>query len=149
MKLFFTLFFSILMSSCPSNQKKSEITSLYKGSLAGDGSEGFIKENLVINSVDKWKEFLTKIDDTNTISTEFKNSVDFSKNTILVAIDAKKTTGGFSVEILNKIQNNDKLQVTVLSKGPKPTDMVTMSLTQPIHIVKINKTNKEIIFVNK
>ena len=35
------------------------------------------------------------------------------------------------------------------SKGPKRTDMVTMSLTQPIHIVKINKTNNEVIFVTQ
>ena len=150
MRISLAIFFSIFMSSCPTNnQDVNMITSLFKASLSGDGSEGFVKENLVINSKEEWKEFLLKADVTNTISTEFKDAVDFKKNTILVAIDAKKTTGGFSIEISKIIENKGKLQAIITSKGPKPTDMAMMILTQPIHIVKIPKNNKEIIFVTK
>lgn len=148
MKLFLTIIFSVLMSTCPNNQKEG-IVSLYKGSLKGDGSEGFTRQNLVINSVRDWNDFLIKLDTTNTVFKAFENSIDFKNNTILIAIDSKKTTGGFSTTIVKTVQKGNKLQVMVDSKGPKPTDMVTMSLTQPIHIVKINKTNKEVIFVTQ
>lgn len=148
MKLIFVLLFSVFMTSCPSNQDNS-IISLYNGSLAGSGEEGFKKENLVINSEREWKEFLTKLDSANSISSQFKNIIDFSKNTVLVAIDNKSNTGGVSINITEITQKNSKLFVNVTSKGPKPTDMVAMVLTQPIHIVKIQKTNKEVIFVTK
>jgi hypothetical protein len=136
------------MTSCPSNQDSS-IVSLYKGSLAGNGEEGFKKENLVINSEKSWKEFLVKIDSSNSISSQFENTIDFSKSTILVAVDNKSNTGGVSINISEITQKNSKLLVNIASKGPKPTDMVAMVLTQPIHIVKISKTDKEIVFVTK
>ena len=66
MKLFLTIIFSVLMSTCPNNQKEG-IVSLYKGSLKGDGSEGFTRQNLVINSVRDWNDFLIKLDTTNTV----------------------------------------------------------------------------------
>ena len=46
-------------------------------------------------------------------------------------------------------EEKSKLLITIESKGPKPTDMVTMVLTQPIHIVKIPKTKKDIVFVTE
>ncbi len=149
MKIILAVFFSFLMNSCPSNQENDTINSLYKGSLTGDGIEGFLQENIVINSVNEWKEFLSKIDVHNNISNQFENSIDFSKNTVLVAIDSRRNTGGFSIEIERVVQKEGKLLVAVTSNGPKPTDMVTMALTQPIHIVNISKTDKEVVFVTK
>ena len=148
MKIFFTILFGILITSCPNNQD-SGIVTLYKGSLGGNGEEGFKKENLVINSEKKWKEFLVKLDSSNSISSQFENTIDFSKSTILVAVDNKSNTGGVSINILETEQKGSKLLVNIMSKGPKPTDMVAMVLTQPIHIVKISKTNKEVVFVTK
>lgn len=145
MKIILTIFFSFLMSSCPANQETDTMTSIYQGSLKGDGSEGFAKQNIVINSTAEWQYFLTKI----AVDNQFKDVIDFSKQTVLIAIDSKRNTGGFSIAISKKIEKEGKLQVTITSEGPKPTDMVTMALTQPIHIVKINKTNKEISFVTK
>ncbi len=147
MKIILTIFFSFLMSSCPNNnnQETAEIISIYQGSLKGDGSEGFTKQNIVINSRAKWQDFLAKT----TVDTQFKDAIDFSKQIVLVAVDSKRNTGGFSIEISKTVKKESKLHVTILSEGPKPTDMVTMALTQPIHIVKINKTSKEIVFVTK
>ena len=147
MKIILTIFFSLLMSSCPSNnnQETAAMISIYEGSLKGDGSEGFTKQNIVINSTAEWQDFLTKT----SVDSQFKDAIDFSQKTVLVAVDSKRNTGGFSIEVSEIIKKEGKFQVTISSEGPKPTDMVTMSLTQPIHIVKINKTSKEIVFVTK
>lgn len=147
MKIMFTIFFSILLASCPNgNQENQEkMNSLYKGTLHGNGIGKFEKENLVIKSEKEWQAFLLKADASN----QFNDLVEFSKSIIVVVIDAQKNTGGFSIEISKIKEEKSKLLINIESKGPKPTDMVTMSLTQPIHIVKIPKTKKDIVFVTE
>lgn len=150
MKTFIALLFSVLLTSCPSKQMEQDssdviLSSIYKGNLSGSGNEGFQKENLIITSKKEWKSFLAKTQ----IANFFDTKIDFSKNIVLVSIDDRRNTGGFSIEIVKPEVKNNKLQVTIVSKGPKPTDMVTMALTQPIHLVRIPKTNKEIVFVTE
>ena len=148
MKTMFAIFFSILLASCPNSNKENQetmINSLYKGTLPGDSLGKFEKENLVIKTEKDWKSFLKKAE----VANQMDDLIDFSKSIIVVAIDSQKNTGGFSVEISKIKEEKSKLLVTIESKGPKPTDMVTMVLTQPIHIVKIPKTKKDIVFVTE
>ncbi|WP_299160522.1 protease complex subunit PrcB family protein [uncultured Tenacibaculum sp.] len=148
MKTIFAIFFSILLGSCPNNNQENQETkmnSLYQGTLHGNGVGGFEKENLVIKSEKEWQAFLLKADASN----QFTDLIDFSKNIIIAVIDSQKNTGGFSIEISKIKEEKSKLLITIESKGPKPTDMVTMVLTQPIHIVKIPKTKKDIVFVTE
>lgn len=146
MKVFITLIFSLLLVGCPKNEEGG-FTSLSKGNLFGAGSEGFNKENIFISSKEEWKSFLSKIDTTNKVSETFENAIDFSKEMIVVTIDKVRNSGGFSVEITETVKEGDTLLIKVKSEGPKPLDMVTSAIVQPYHIVKINKTNKEIKFI--
>ena len=146
MKIFITLIFSLLLVGCPKNEEGG-FTSLSKGNLFGTGSEGFKKENIVISSKEEWKVFLSKIDTTNKVSETFENAIDFSKEMIVVAVDKVRNTGGFSVEIIEVVKEENTFLIKVKSKGPKPFDMVTSAIIQPYHIVKINKTNKKIKFI--
>lgn len=144
----FAIFFSILLASCPNNSQENQktmINSLYKGTLSADSQGKFKKENLVIKSERDWKTFLEKTEVANLID----NLIDFSKDMVVIAIDSEKSTGGFSIEISKIKEEKSKLLVTIESKEPKPLDMVTMALTQPIHIVKIPKTKKDIVFVTE
>lgn len=154
MKLIFSILCSLLLTSCPNksmnqSQEPNEIVSLFEGTLLGAGEEGFQKENFVISSEKQWKDFLNKLDGTNKVSSRFDSVIDFDNAIVLVAVDKVRNSGGFGIKIIELKDEKEKLSVVVQHTGPKPTDMVTMAITQPINIVKIKKTNKEIIFVER
>ena len=146
MKLFITIIFSLLFIGCPKNEQGG-FTSLSKGNLFGAGEEGFKKENIIISSKEEWKSFLLKIDTTNKVSETFENAIDFSQDMIIVCIDKVRNTGGFSIEVIDTVNEGDTFLVKVKSTGPKPMDMVTSAIMQPYHIVKISTTSKEIKFI--
>ena len=146
MKLFITIIFSLLFIGCPKNEEGG-FTSLSKGNLFGAGEEGFKKENIIISSKEEWKYFLLKIDTTNKVSETFENAIDFSQDMIIVCIDKVRNTGGFSIEVIEVVNEGDTFLVKVKSTGPKPMDMVTSAIMQPYHIVKISTTSKEIKFI--
>ena len=148
MKLIATILFSIMLTSCPNksqenSQDDNSFTSLHKGRMNGSGD--ISQQNKVISSEREWKQFLTKLN----ISQSNIPSVNFSKYTLLILIDKVRNTGGFLVEVKDIKTEENKLIVTVKHTGPKPTDMVTMAIEQPFQVVKINKTNKEIVFVTQ
>jgi hypothetical protein len=146
MKLFITIIFSLLFIGCPKNEQGG-FTSLSKGNLFGAGEEGLKKENIIISSKEEWKSFLLKIDTTNKVSETFENAIDFSRDMIIVCIDKVRNTGGFSIEVIDIVNEGDTFLVKVKSTGPKPMDMVTSAIMQPYHIVKISTTSKEINFI--
>jgi hypothetical protein len=146
MKAVITILFSLLLVGCPKTSEGG-FTELSKGSLAGNGSEGFKKENIVISSKEEWKSFLSKIDTTNKVSKTFENSIDFSKEMVLVCLDKVRNSGGFSIEIVEATKEGGAILIKVSRKGPKPGSMAPSVIMQPYHIVKIKKTNKEIKFL--
>lgn len=146
MKIFITILFSLLLVGCPKNEEGA-FTSLSKGNLFGNGAEGFIKDNIIISSKEEWESFLLKIDTTNKVSSTFENAMDFSKEMIVICLDNVRNSGGFSVEIIEVIKEASITLIKVKFKSPKPMDMVTSVIIQPYHIVKINKTNKKIKFL--
>jgi hypothetical protein len=146
MKTIITIIFSLLLVGCPKNEEGG-FTSLSKGSLFGNGAEGFKKENIVISSKEEWKSFLLKVDTTNKVSKTFENTIDFSKEMVIICIDKVRNSGGFSIEIIEVVKEGDTFLIKVKKEGPKPMSMVTSVMIQPYHIVKIKKTNKKIKFI--
>ena len=146
MKIFITILFSLVLVGCPKNEEGG-FTSLSKGNLFGNGAEGFKKENIVISSKKEWKFFLTKFDTINKVSKTFENAIDFSEEMIVICLDKVRSSGGFSVEIIEVIKEASTTLIKVKFKSPKPMDMVNSVIIQPYHIVKINKTNKKIKFL--
>ena len=148
MKLVVTILFSIMLTSCPNKnqrglQEEGSFASLYKGRM--NGSENIKENNKVITSDNEWQYFLSTLNiDKNNIPV-----VDFSKSTLIVLIDKVRNTGGFDIGVEKISIQERKLIINVKNAGPKPTDMVTMAIEQPFQVIKINKTNKEIIFVTK
>ena len=146
MKIFITILFSLLLVGCPKNEEGG-FTTLSKGNLFGNGAEGFKKENIVISSKKEWKFFLSKFDTTNKVSKTFENAIDFSEEMIVICLDNVRSSGGFSVEIIEVIKEASTTLIKVKFKSPKPMDMVNSVIIQPYHIVKINKKNKKIKFL--
>lgn len=133
----------------PKENQQQEMIEIYSGNLFGAGEEGFKKENIHIQSEKEWNNFLAKLNSVNNVSGQFKEGIDFSKKDAIIAIDDVRNTGGFSIKINKVINKKDVLEVFVTKKAPGPTDMVAAAIMQPIHIILINKTNKEIVFVEK
>lgn len=154
MKKILILLIIIITVSCinntvTSNNSQQQMTNLYEGNLYGNGVEGLQKENIVIKSKKDWNALLEKLDSENKTSDQFNKNIDFSKKYVLIAVDDVRNTGGYSIKI-NKIQEiKNILNVYVTTKSPKPTDMVATAIMQPIHIVLINKTDNNIVFVEK
>lgn len=70
--------------------------------------------------------------------------VDFEKSNVLILNMGQKNTGGYDVSLEKMIPENDKLVAIIKETSPKKGDMVTMAITSPICIVKIN-SKKEVV----
>ncbi|MFD0964189.1 protease complex subunit PrcB family protein [Pseudofulvibacter geojedonensis] len=73
------------------------------------------------------------------------SKIDFSKETVVAVFMGQKNTGGYAVSVQEVIELDGKVKVFIEEKSPGKKDMVTMAITQPFCVVKIN-TSKEIIF---
>lgn len=72
--------------------------------------------------------------------------IDFSNFTIICLSTGNKSTGGYSVEILEIYESTEKIEVFYKTGSPGPDDYVTMALSHPYHLVLIPKTDKEVNF---
>lgn len=115
------------------------ITHIIGGTL--NGSEGIEKSNRVITNATDWQELMAKMNSVNDLTEHFKETeIDFERY-IVIAIFLEMKTSGWKVEINEIKESNNHITVST-----KEQAYSTTVITQPFHIVKIPKTNKEIIF---
>lgn len=142
--LTFSLFFIL---SCNNDDKNSNFqstvipfTEIGKGSLYGNGSENISQSNLLINNQIDWQNLIDQMNSVNNISNNFtENTIDFDSYSI-VAIFLEIKPTGWEVSITNITENETNISVSILE-----SKMDNTVITQPFHIVKIPKTNKEIV----
>ena len=121
-----------------------------KEHLFGNGMEGISESNFTINNAKEWDAFLEKIAIENKVSTNFsKVTIDFSEHILVCVFDTIRNTGGFEIEIENIFIEKNGVNIQYSTKKPGPTDMVTMVVTQPYHLVKTEKREGTITFINK
>ncbi len=72
--------------------------------------------------------------------------IDFMNYTLVGISIGTRSTGGYSVEIVEIYETPEKVEIIYKISSPAPDDYVTMALTQPYHLVLIPKTSKEITF---
>ncbi|MEZ0227071.1 MAG: protease complex subunit PrcB family protein, partial [Planctomycetota bacterium] len=80
-------------------------------------------------------------------------AVDFTKEEVLLVAMGQKNTGGYAIEIKRVEYMTGGITggfafVHYVETSPGPNDMVTMALTAPRHIVKLNKGPIRYVFVN-
>ncbi len=135
------------MLSCNSDDKNSNFqstvipfTEIGKGSLDGNGSENISQSNRLINDQTDWQNLIYQMNSVNNISNNFtETTIDFDSYSI-VAIFLEIKPTGWEVSITNITENETNISVSILE-----TKMENTVITQPFHIVKIPKTNKEIM----
>ena len=74
--------------------------------------------------------------------------IDFSSNIVLAVYMGEQVSGGYRIEIMNISENVVLTRVYIRETRPSPDDLVTHALTQPYHIVKLNRIPKFIVFIH-
>ena len=149
-----SLVFALVLTACstdnenlPANQNtdiETEALLIGKGDLFGNGDEQIPQQNLVIDSEAEWETLQLQMNTTNPCTTGFtETAIDFNQWTVIAVFDAIRGNGGHSIDIIEVVENETTITVTVdkLLNG----DM-TLVMTQPFHIVKIPATNKPVVF---
>lgn len=72
--------------------------------------------------------------------------VDFSTRIVLVAAAGTKPTGGYSVGLLQAVEDNGAISVDVTSTSPGTGCVVTQLVTSPVDIGSIPQTTAPIMF---
>jgi len=134
--------------SCESDEypfKTIQPVTIAESQLNGAGAEGIEKQNLVITNTADWYSLIRRMDSSMSIIYYFKESdIDFSEYTVLASFDEVRSSGGYKVRISKVVEYSGSINCTV--EYESPTGIVTANLNQPFHIVKIPKSNKQIVF---
>ncbi len=72
--------------------------------------------------------------------------VNFSESTIIAVFMGEFSTGGYGIEIIEVIDMNQSVMIKVEKTYPGEGCIVTMAFSQPYHIVRIDKIDKEATF---
>lgn len=97
-----------------------------------------VKSYRVVRNIEDYRAFFISIKEDNI------PEIDFKKANVLILNMGQKNTGGYNVAPEKMIDDGKKLIMILKETYPKKGDMVTMSLTSPVCIVKIN-SKKDIV----
>lgn len=102
----------------------------------------------VIKTANEWKE-LWSSHMSGSIPPKALPSVDFQTEMIVAVFSGEKMTGGYGVEItkIEEARQKRVLTVTIRDSKPPADAIVTQALTQPFHIVKLEKVELAVTFV--
>ncbi len=125
----------VFLYSCSSSKKTTSDTTnkLYEVLVSSEYGGGNFKFYEVIT---EQKEFKMLLGDEEIRKFVKPNDIN-SANFILVNL-GEKSNGGYSVEVVNVVEQTDKIIVTLKEIEPKKGENVTMALTNPYAVIKIN-----------
>lgn len=113
--------------------------SIKRGTM--NGSEGIAESNLVINNNADWQNLISQMDSQSNISSTFSETdIDFNEYTI-IAVFYEVKNSYWLIEVTAINENEENLSVTI-----EDTPTTGSAISQPFHIVKIDKTTKPILF---
>lgn len=72
--------------------------------------------------------------------------IDFRDEMIVAVFQGNFSTGGYGVKITKIIENENFVEIFVEEISPSGGDPVTAAFSQPYHIVKMKRVDKEVIF---
>lgn len=96
-------------------------------------------ERAVVRTQPEW-EALWKRSAPTKAQAEAIPKVDWSKEMVLAAYLGSRSTGGYSIRVVEARETNGKLEVRVEVRSPLPGGIVTQAFTAPFHIVAAPKS---------
>ncbi len=104
-----------------------------------------MKADYVIRDAEDWQD-LWSITNSQIIPEPGMPNVDFNNEMIIAAFQGEHSTGGYSIEILKIIEKENSVEVFIRETTPEPGAILTQAFTQPYHIIKTKRVNKEVEF---
>ncbi len=104
------------------------------------------RKQYVINAGENWNELWLEFT-SNITPTPFFPPPDFDSYTVIAFFAGTKPTGGYEVEITEVLEASDKIYIKLTETSPGIECVVFEAITEPYHIIKIPKTDKEIEFI--
>lgn len=137
----------MLMMSCNSANINSEQNQLPFDIILENATGGRTTEDIVIISDENALEEIYSGINANRDPGYQVPEIDFKSELVLVFFMGEKNTGGYNITVKSISEASNHINVYYKENSPKPTDMVTMAITQPYCIVKIKKPSKELNFL--
>lgn len=107
----------------------------------GEYSGIVTREQFVIYAPDQWEEFWGRHTSMQVTAPDAPE-VDFSRKMAVAVFSGEKPTGGYSIEITRVDCDEDEATIFFKEVSPEPGQPVTEALTQPFHIVRMNRIDK-------
>ena len=98
----------------------------------------------IIQTQQEWDDLWQKTYGASSEAPDFN----FSSTIVLAVYMGTRATGGYRIEITNIGENEEHIRVYIRETRPSPFGFVTMAVTQPYHIVKLNRISKLIVFIH-
>jgi len=141
------VFFFLLLFSLAACEKASDFETrvipfeVIAKSVCCTTNQETAQKNEAITNQGAWENFLE------TLSSPPQNiEIDFTNDMVLAVVDQIRSTGGYDVEIIEVKELENKIEVDVEYTAPRENDIVSQALTQPYHIIKIEKQSKSFLF---
>ncbi len=75
-----------------------------------------------------------------------QQEIDFDRSAVIAVFMGQRPTGGYDIEIKRIVESNDKILVYFETTEPSEDEMTAQVITSPYHMVKIDLTEKEVVF---
>jgi len=109
----------------------------------GDFSEYRDIKNYVIKNNFEWENLREKA------GILVTPNINFDEKKVIAVSMGERRTGGYSIEITRITEKEDYIEVFIRERSPSPENFVTMVITHPYHIVKVERIDKEVRFIRE
>jgi hypothetical protein len=103
---------------------------------------------LVIRTSEEWARVWARMV-SNHGPTPTTPTIDFSREVVIVAAMGTRATGGYTIAVTSVSEDAAGLVATVVSTSPGRTCGTTAALTAPVDIVRVNRLNVPVRFVEQ
>lgn len=119
---------------------------IVKDNLYGNGDEGINEENFHITDQSSWEELMEKVNLVNTETDKFaETDIDFTQFDIIAVFDQIRPSSAYSIDLFIT-DDTENINVEIIKIVPESGAIVSTVITQPYHIVKIDKQELELKF---
>ena len=133
----------LLISGCITQRSGQELTfeTISKGSYSGHDE----RKDYVIRESSEWENLGDKMQSRVSPTPDLPD-VNFNDEMVIAVFQGSQSTGGYAIEITKIVEKENSVEVFIKETSPSPDSMVTQAFTQPYHIVKTKRVDKEVIF---
>ena len=109
-------------------------------------SSGITEQPFVtIRTSDEWLDLWRRHSAT-TVSSLAAPAIDFAREMVIALFLGQRSTGGFAIEVVRVERVGGGVRVVYRETPPPRGGMVPQILTQPYHIIKLQRSDEEVVF---